>query len=86
MITETIDLQSTIPPHTAAKLADLRRTAETLDYLVRNGVMEAGVACVLSQMSKSIMADVGALELEMWRAKQPAELEQLKQERPKHIH
>ena len=62
-----------IPEHAAAKLADLRQTAETLDYLVREGQVGEGEACVLAQMAKSIRADVEALELEIWRSEQPAE-------------
>lgn len=62
-----------IPAHAAAKLADLRQTAETLDYLAREGQVGKGEACVLAQMAKSIRADVEALELEIWRSEQPAD-------------
>ncbi|MEG1456374.1 MAG: hypothetical protein RSC66_12485 [Comamonas sp.] len=62
-----------IPEHAAAKLADLRQTAETLDYLAREGQVGEGEACVLAQMAKAIRADVEALELEVWRSEQPAE-------------
>ena len=62
-----------IPEHAAAKLADLRQTAETLDYLAREGQVGEGEACVLAQMAKAIRADVEALELEVWRLEQPAE-------------
>ncbi len=57
-----------IPAHAAAKLADLRQTAQTLDYLAREGQVGEGEACVLAQMAKAIRADVEALELEVWRA------------------
>jgi hypothetical protein len=40
-----------IPTHAAAKLADLRQTAETLDYLACEGQVGEGEACVLGQMS-----------------------------------
>lgn len=62
-----------IPEHAAAKLADLLQTAETLDYLAREGQVGEGEACVLAQMAKAIRADVEALELEVWRSEQPAE-------------
>ena len=62
-----------IPAHAAAKLAYLRQTAETLDYLAREGQVGEGEACVLAQMAKAIRADVEALELEVWRSEQPAE-------------
>ena len=62
-----------IPAHAAAKLADLRQTAETLDYLAREGQVGEGEACMLAQMAKAIRADVEALELEVWRSEQPAE-------------
>ena len=62
-----------IPAHAAAKLADLRQTADTLDYLARAGQVGEGEACVLAQMAKAIRADVEALELEVWRSEQPAE-------------
>jgi len=62
-----------IPEHAAAKLADLRQTAETLDYLAREGQVGEGEACMLAQMAKAIRADVEALELEVWRSEQPAE-------------
>lgn len=61
-----------IPEHAAAKLADLLQTAETLDYLAREGQVGEGEACVLAQMAKAIRADVEALELEVWRSEQPA--------------
>ncbi len=57
-----------IPEHAAAKLADLRKTADTLDYLVLNGELGDGEAFVLSGMARAIRADVVALELELWRA------------------
>ena len=62
-----------IPEHAAAKLADLRQIADTLDYLAREGQVGEGEACVLAQMAKAIRADVEALELEVWRSEQPAE-------------
>ena len=62
-----------ISAHAAAKLADLRQTADTLDYLARQGQVGEGEACVLAQMAKAIRADVEALELEVWRSEQPAE-------------
>ena len=62
-----------IPAHAAAKLADLRNKAETLDYLAREGQVGEGEACVLAQMAKAIRADVEALELEVWQSEQPAE-------------
>ena len=62
-----------IPEHAAAKLADLLQTAETLDYLAREGQVGEGEACVLAQMAKAIRADVEALELEVWRSEQTAE-------------
>lgn len=62
-----------IPEHAAAKLADLRQTADTLDYLAREGQVGEGEACVLAQMAKAIRSDVEALELEVWRSEQPAE-------------
>ena len=62
-----------IPEHAAAKLADLLQTAETLDYLAREGQVGEGEACVLAQMAKAIRADAEALELEVWRSEQPAE-------------
>ena len=61
-----------IPAHAAAKLADLRQTAETLDYLAREGQVGEGEACVLAQMAKAIRADVEALELEVWRSEHRA--------------
>ena len=64
-----------IPAHAAAKLADLRQTAETLDYLAREGQVGEGEACVLAQMAKAIRADVEALELEVWWAEMPAQAE-----------
>ena len=64
-----------IPAHAAAKLADLRQTAETLDYLAREGQVGEGEASVLAQMAKAIRADVDALELEVWRAEMPAQAE-----------
>jgi hypothetical protein len=64
-----------IPAHAAAKLADLRQTAETLDYLAREGQVGEGEACVLAQMAKAIRADVEALELEVWRAEVPTQSE-----------
>ncbi len=67
-----------IPAHAAAKLADLRQTAETLDYLAREGQVGEGEACVLAQMAKAIRADVEALELEVWRAEMPAQAEGLR--------
>jgi hypothetical protein len=70
--------------HAAAKLADLRQTAETLDYLAREGQVGKGEACVLAQMAKAIRADVDALELEVWRSEQPTE--DAPSERPKHLH
>ena len=73
-----------IPEHAAAKLADLRQTAETLDYLAREGQVGEGEACVLAQMAKSIRADVEALELEVWRSEQPAE--GMPSERPNLFH
>ena len=42
-----------IPEHAAAKLADLRQTADTLDYLARQGQVGEGEACVLAQMGAS---------------------------------
>lgn len=62
-----------IPAHAAAKLADLRQTAETLDRLARDGQVGEGEACLLRQLAKSVLADVSALELEVWRSEQPAE-------------
>ena len=62
-----------IPAHAAAKLADLRQTADTLDYLAREGQVGEGEACVLAQMARAIRADVEALELEVWRSEQPGE-------------
>lgn len=73
-----------IPAHAAAKLADLRQTAETLDYLAREGQVGEGEACVLAQMAKAIRADVEALELEIWRSEQPAE--GMPSERPNLFH
>ncbi len=73
-----------IPAHAAAKLADLRQTAETLDYLAREGQVGEGEACVLAQMAKAIRADVEALELEVWRSEQPAE--GMPSERPNLFH
>ncbi len=73
-----------IPEHAAAKLADLRQTANTLDYLAREGQVGEGEACVLAQMAKSIRADVEALELEVWRSEQPAE--GMPSERPNLFH
>ena len=67
-----------IPAHAAAKLADLRQTAETLDYLAREGQVGEGEACVLAQMAKAIRADVEALELEVWRAEVPTQAEGLR--------
>ena len=64
-----------IPAHAAAKLADLRQTAEALDYLAREGQVGEGEACVLAQMAKAIRADVEALELEVWRAESPTQAE-----------
>lgn len=62
-----------IPAHAAANLADLRQTADTLDYLAREGQVGEGDACVLAQMARAIRADVEALELEVWRSEQPAD-------------
>ena len=73
-----------IPEHAAAKLADLRQTAETLDYLAREGQVGEGEACMLAQMAKAIRADVEALELEVWRSEQPAE--GMPSERPNLFH
>ena len=73
-----------IPAHAAAKLADLRQTAETLVYLAREGQVGVGEACVLAQMAKAIRADVEALELEIWRSEQPAE--GMPSERPNLFH
>lgn len=73
-----------IPAHAAAKLADLRQTADALDYLAREGQVGEGEACVLAQMAKSIRADVEALELEVWRSQQPAE--GMPSERPNLFH
>ncbi len=73
-----------IPAHAAAKLADLRQTAETLDYLAREGQVGEGEACVLAQMAKAIRADVEALALEVWRSEQPAE--GMPSERPNLFH
>lgn len=73
-----------IPAHAAAKLADLRQTADTLDCLAREGQVGEGEACVLAQMAKAIRADVEALELEVWRSEQPAE--GLPSERPNLFH
>lgn len=73
-----------IPAHAAAKLADLRQTAETLDYLAREGQVGEGEACVLAQMAKAIRADVEALELEVWRSEQPTE--GMPSERPNLFH
>ncbi|MCE1161598.1 MAG: hypothetical protein LWW80_01525 [Thiomonas sp.] len=73
-----------IPEHAAAKLADLRQTADTLDYLAREGQVGEGEACVLAQMAKAIRADVEALELEIWRSEQPAE--GMPSERPNLFH
>ena len=64
-----------IPAHASAKLADLRQTAETLDYLAREGQVGEGEACVLAQMAKAILADVEALELEVWRSESPTQAE-----------
>lgn len=72
------------PEHAAAKLADLRQTADTLDYLAREGQVGEGEACVLAQMAKAIRADVEALELEIWRSEQPAE--GMPSERPNLFH
>ena len=73
-----------IPAHAAAKLADLRQTADTLDYLAREGQVGEGEACVLAQMAKAIRADVESLELEVWRSEQPAE--GMPSERPNLFH
>jgi len=73
-----------ISEHAAAKLADLRQTADTLDYLARQGQVGEGEACVLAQMAKAIRADVEALELEIWRSEQPAE--GMPSERPNLFH
>ena len=62
-----------IPAHAAAKLADLRQTAETLDYLAREGQVGEGEACVLAQMAKAIRADVEAFDLYVRRSEQPAD-------------
>ena len=73
-----------IPAHAAAKLADLRQTADTLDYLARQGQVGEGEACVLGQMAKAIRADAEALELELWRSEKPAD--GMPSERPNLFH
>ena len=73
-----------IPTHAAAKLADLRQTAETLDYLACEGQVGEGEACVLGQMAKAIRADAEALELEQWRSEKPAD--GMPSERPNLFH
>ena len=49
--------------HALAKFADLRKTADTLDYVVLEGQLGEGEACLIAQMAKAIRADVDALEL-----------------------
>lgn len=56
-----------IPEHAARKLADLRKTADTLDNIAQEQ-MGDGEAFIVRRMAQAIRADVVALELEFWRA------------------
>lgn len=69
--------------HAVAKFADLRKTADTLDYVVLEGQLGEGEACLLAQMAKSIRADVAALEL-VWQSEQPTD--DVPPDRSRHMH